>query len=197
MGRSLLLLLLIIAVAAGGLVWFDYLGVLDVKTTLAPVYSFFGLQGRSQPEQGKDELLNLDAERLAVLIEADELRRREMEKQTADLGTRRTELEQMAAELETRQKGLDEREQSMTASGDIATRRAQNIEQNARYLNGMPPDNAVAILIAMSDQDAIDVIKKTEELAQAAGSASIVSVWFQRMPADRAAELQRKMAERP
>ncbi|MDR3301294.1 MAG: flagellar protein FlbB [Spirochaetaceae bacterium] len=197
MGKTLVLLLLIIAVAAAGLVWFDYLGVLDVKTTLAPVYRFFGLEGRSQPEQGKDELLNLDAERLAILVEADELRRREMEKQTADFSTRQTELEQMAAELETRQQALDEREQSMTASGDSAARRAQNVEQNARYLNGMPPDNAVAILGAMSDQDAIDVIKKTEELAQAAGTASIVSVWFQRMPAERAAELQRKMAERP
>jgi len=197
MGRTILLLLMIVAVAAGGLVWFDYLGVVDVKTALAPMYRFFGLQGRTQPPAEEGAALNLDAERLAVLIEADELRRREAEKQAQALDARRTELEQMASELETRQKGLDEREQSMSDSADLAERRSQNIEQNARYLTGMPPENAVAILGAMSDQDAIDAIKKTEEIARAEGVASIVSVWFQMMNAERAADLQRKMAERP
>jgi flagellar protein FlbB len=188
---------MIVAVAAGGLVWFDYLGVVDVKTALAPMYRFFGLEGRTQPPVKDDAPLNLDAERLAVLIEADELRRREAEKQAEALDVRRTELEQMAAELETRQKGLDEREQSMADSASLAERRSQNIEQNARYLTGMPPENAVAILGAMSDQDAIDAIKKTEEIARAEGAASIVSVWFQMMNAERAADLQRKMADRP
>ena len=61
----------------------------------------------------------------------------------------------------------------------------------------MQPDQAVLILLAMDDQDAIDVIRKTEEIAQAEGSSSIVSYWFFKMPPDRAAELQRKMAGRP
>jgi flagellar protein FlbB len=107
------------------------------------------------------------------------------------------EIEQMAQELEERQKALDERENSINAMTEDADIRTRNIEQNARYLTSMPPDNAVAIIAAMSDQDAIDVFRKTEEIALAEGAASLVSVWLSRLPADRAAELQRKMAGRP
>jgi flagellar protein FlbB len=49
----------------------------------------------------------------------------------------------------------------------------------------------------MDDQDAIDVFRKTEEIAQAEGTSSIVSYWLSLMPSERAAELQRKRAGRP
>jgi flagellar protein FlbB len=61
----------------------------------------------------------------------------------------------------------------------------------------MPPQNAVSIIAELDDQVAIDVIRKTEEIAQAEGRASIVSFWFSLMDPARAAELQRKMAGRP
>jgi len=49
----------------------------------------------------------------------------------------------------------------------------------------------------LDDQDAIDVLRKTEEIAKAEGTSSIVSYWFSLMEPGRAAELQRKMAGRP
>jgi flagellar protein FlbB len=49
----------------------------------------------------------------------------------------------------------------------------------------------------MDDQDVIDVLRKTEELARAEGSSSIVPYWLSLMDPQRAAELQRKMAGRP
>jgi flagellar protein FlbB len=61
----------------------------------------------------------------------------------------------------------------------------------------MPPQNAVGIIALLDDQDAIDVIRKTEEIAQAEGTASIVPFWFSLMEPAKAAELQRKMAGRP
>jgi flagellar protein FlbB len=61
----------------------------------------------------------------------------------------------------------------------------------------MNPAQAVGILTAMDDQDVIDIFRKTEEIAQAEGAASLVSVWLSRLPPARAAELQRKMASRP
>jgi flagellar protein FlbB len=99
--------------------------------------------------------------------------------------------------LEDRQKGLDERENSMNALAEDLTSRDRNVEQIARYLNSMPPQNAVAIIGAMDDQAAIDVIRKVEGIAQAEGAASIVSYWFSLLPPDRAAEIQRKMSIRP
>jgi flagellar protein FlbB len=191
------LLLLIIVLAGGGLVWFDYLNVIDAKEILAPVYRLMGLETRSAPEQGEEEYLSLDAERLAVRLEALELRNMELDQQEDDILARRGEIEQMAQELEERQKALDERENSFNAMTQDAEIRIRNVEQNARYLTGMPPERAVGIIAAMNDQDAIDVFRKTEEIAQAEGTTSIVSYWLSLLPPERAAELQRKMAGRP
>ncbi|MDR0657063.1 MAG: flagellar protein FlbB [Treponema sp.] len=202
MGRVIVLLLLIIAMAGGGLVWFDYLGIIDVKTVIAPVYRLIGREGRSQPQAGDDELLNLDAERLSVRLEALELRDRELDNREEELTGRYNEIEQMAQELEERQKALDDRENSINAGAEETDNKERNVEQNARYLTGMLPGRAVGILSAMDDQDIIDVFRKTEEIARAEGTTSIVSYWLSLMAetaegAARAAELQRKMAGRP
>ncbi|MDR2481379.1 MAG: flagellar protein FlbB [Spirochaetaceae bacterium] len=197
MARTLLLLLLIAVVVAGGLVWFDYLNVLDIKTVLSPAYKLLGLEGRSQPDMAKNEILDLNNERLAVRLEALDLRSLELDKKELNINDQEAQLAQVASELEDRQKGLDEREKSMTAQEDMNAVKNKNIERNARNLNGMPPQNAVAIIAAMDDQDAIDVLLKTEEIAKEEGSASIVPFWLSLMDAQRAADLQRKMAERP
>jgi flagellar protein FlbB len=201
-GRVIVLLLLVAVLAAGSIIWFDYLNVIDAKTVLAPLYRFIGREGRSQPKTTPEEDLNLDAERLAVRLEALELRNRELDIKEQGLDTRDGEMEQKAQELEERQKALDERENSLRAQAADVENKGRNIEANARRLTGMEPQRAVGIIMAMDDQDVIDVVRKTEELAQAAGTASIVPYWFQLMAetpegAARAAELQRKMAGRP
>ena len=201
-GRVIVLLLLVAVLAAGGIVWFDYLNVLDAKAVLSPLSRFIGRQARSQPKTAPDADLNLDAERLAVRLEALDLQKMEVDTRRQELDSRHGEIEQMAQELEERQKELDERENSLRAQAADAENKDRNIEENARILVGMQPRRAVGIMSAMDDQDVIDVLRKTEELAQAEGSASIVPYWFQLMAetpegAVRAAELQRKMAGRP
>jgi flagellar protein FlbB len=196
-GRVIVLLLLIVVLAGGGIVWFDYLNVIDAKTVLAPLYHLIGRDGRTQEAAVPGEPLNLDAERLSIRLEALELRNMEMDTRQQELDSRYGQIEQMAQELEERQKALDERENSFNAVTREAETKERNIEQNARYLTGMPPERAVGILIAEDDQDIIDVLRKTEEIAQAEGTTSIVSYWLSLMPPERAAELQRKMAGRP
>ena len=198
-GKTLLLLLLVLILAAGAVFWFDYLNVIDAKTVLAPIYNIlpFTGEGRTQEKVASDEILNLDAERLAVRLEAIDLRNMEMDTLQRDLDSRYGLIIQMAQELEERQNALDERENSLSASRLDAENKDRNVEQNARYLTGMPPQNAVGIIAALDDQDAIDVIRKTEEIALAEGRQSIVSFWFSLMDPVRAAELQRKMAGRP
>jgi len=196
-GRVLVLLLLVAVLAAGGILWFDYLNIIDAKAVLSPLSRYIGLQGRSQPKTAPDADLNLDAERLAVRLEALDLLKMEVNTREKDLDSRDGEIEQKAQELEQRQKELDEREDSLRRQREDAENRDRNIEQNARNLNGMPPERAVGIMSAMDDQDVIDVLRKSEELAQAAGSTSLVPYWLSLMDPKRAAELQRKMAGKP
>jgi flagellar protein FlbB len=195
-GKIFILLLLVAILAAGGIVWFDYLNIIDAKSVLSPLSRYIGRQPRTQPET-TDEFLNLDAERLAIRLEALQLQRMEMDTRQLNMDFRYGEIEQMAQELEERQKALDERENSLRVLAADAENRDRNIEENARILNGMPPERAVGIMSAMDDQDVIDVLRKTEEIARAAGTTSMVSYWMSLMDPVRAAELQRKMAGRP
>jgi flagellar protein FlbB len=199
-GRIFVLLLLIFILAAGGLIWFDYLNIIDAKSVLAPYYKYIpiiGKEGRTQPKTQADDMLNLDAERLAIRLDALELQKMEMESQQRDIGIRYGEIEQMAQELEERQKALEEQEKSLRAQEDDAENKSSNVDRNARNMINMPPRNAVAILAKMDDQDVIDILRKTEEIARASDTMSIVPYWLSLMEPERAAELQRKMAGRP
>jgi len=199
-GKAIVLLLLIIILSVGGIIWFDYLNLIDAKSVLAPYYKYIPFlpgEGRKQPKKIDEDLLNLDAERLSVRLEQIDLLKMEIDTKNKDLDNRYGEITQMAQELEERQNALDEREKSLRAQQQDAENKDKNVEQNARYLTGMPPQNAVGIIAKLDDQAAIDVLRKTEEIAKAEGTSSIVSYWFSLMDPGRAAELQRKMAGRP
>ena len=67
--RIFILLLLLIVLVLGGVIWFDYLGLLDAKAMLAPVYGLLGLQRRGAVPNPDDPNL-LDRERLAMQADA-------------------------------------------------------------------------------------------------------------------------------
>ena len=46
-GKTIILLFLIIILILGGLMWFDYLGIIRAKTFFSPIYSLLGLQAQS------------------------------------------------------------------------------------------------------------------------------------------------------
>jgi len=201
-GRVLVLLLLVLVLAAGSIIWFDYLNVIDAKTVLAPLYRFIGREGRTQPKTEPDADLNLDLERLITRLEALELEKMELEKTRQELVARDGEIEQKAQELEEQRKAVEEQANSLKAQIADAENKEKNIETVARNLTNMQPERAVGILSAMDDQDVLDVLRKAEELAQAAGTASLVPFWLQLMAATpegaaRAAELNRKLVGRP
>ena len=208
LGRIIVLVFLILILLGGGILWFDYLNVIDAKNVIGPVFNVLrgapligrfipAGAGRTQPPLDDDGFLNLDAERFAIRLEALELRNMELERQEQDIQNRRGQIEQMAQELEERQKTLDERENSFNALLSDAEIKDRTVERNAINLTNMPPQRAVGILAAMDDQDVIDVFRKTDELAEAGGSASIVPYWMSLMDPLRAAEISRKMVSRP
>jgi len=201
-GRIIILLILILALAGGGILWFDYLNLIDAKTVLAPLYRFIGKEGRTSDELKPDDYLNLDAERLAIRLQAEALRELDLDKRESELTSKMAELEQKAQELEERQKALDELEKSINEMMQDAENKDRNVEALSRWLTNMQPERAVDIISAMNDQNAIDVLRKTDEIAQRDGTNSLVPYWFQLMAATpegakRAAELQRKMVVSP
>lgn len=198
-GKSIALLFFILAIILGGLLWFDYLGIIKTKSIFAPVYKFFGLQPQTSVSATSSKPLqaNLEDDRLAKRLEALEIRSQELDKRESDIARSENANEAIARELEDRQKSQEEREKTFNNEVKKYDDRSTNIEQISTYLQNMPPKTAVEQLLGMDDQDIIDIFRKTDAQALASNTASMTSVWLMNMPSERAAVIQRKMASKP
>ena len=198
-GKSFVLILIIIILVIGGLLWFDYLGIVRVKTIFSPVYKLMGkdVQTTQTATQSKPLVANLDEDRLRKQREALDIFKEELDKRDSDVEAAEKQNEQVSAELAEREKNQEEREKTFNLTVKKYDDKNINVEQIAKNLNGMRPQAAVDILVAMDDQTVIDVLRKVEEIAAAEGSSSMGSYWLSLMPSDRAAEIQRKMISKP
>lgn len=194
--QIVLLMLLVIALGVGGLLWFDSLGLLDITDTIAPVIRLVGGDDRA-PLDEADDIMLMDRLRLESLQETIELREAQLTQSVQELDERSLALEELARELQEREQEIAEREVSLNERLQRYENRRVVLEQNSRDLTSMRPDDAVEILLGYDDQLLIETLRVTEEIAQQAGELSLVSVWLSRFPADRAAEIQRKMTLRP
>lgn len=199
LGKSIVLLILIIILSLLGLLWFDYLGVIQAKKYFSPIYKMLGLVPQTSISASSSEPFeaDLDEDRFAMRIEALDMRTEELNKREEDIKKIEDENQQIAQELEDRRVSQDEREKTFNNTLKQYDDRNINIAQISANLTGMQPKAAVDILLAMDDQDVIDVLRKTEADAKASGTSSMVAYWLSLMPADRAAQIQRKMANKP
>lgn len=199
LGKCIVLLLLIIILCLGGLLWFDFLGIVNMKGVFAPVYKLFGRAPQTSSTITSVSSLNpdLDQDRLDKQREALTIYEQELEAREANLAAFEQQNQQLALELADREQMQAEREKTFINTVNRYDDKEVNVEQIATNLNGMAPNNAVSILVAMDDQTVIDVLRKCDEIAVRDGSSSLVSYWLSLMPADRAAEIQRKMISKP
>lgn len=196
-GRILVLLIIIMALAIGGLFWFDYLGIVDAKGFFGPTLGLLGVRTRTGQALPADSPTLLEDERLGKRLEALDARNQELDEREKAVVEREATVEAMSQEIADRTAAVDERENSFNQMAERYDNRRANIEQNARYLTGMPPKDAVAILEKSDDQTVIDTLRAVEELAAKAGEASVVAYWLSLLPPERSAELQRKMNAKP
>ena len=199
LGKTIVLLILIIVMALGGLLWFAYLGVVNARSLFSPLYKAMGKEPQTSvtSTSSKPIVADLDQDRINKQLEAIEIQRQELSRREEDVAQREKLNEQIATELSNREKSQEEREKTFKQNIKKYDDKNVNIEQIAANLNGMAPQNSVSILLAMDDQVVIDVLRKVEEIAKRTGTASMGSYWLSLMPAERAAEIQRKMLSKP
>ena len=199
LGKSIVLLILIAVLVLGGLLWFDFLGLIQAKHIFAPVYKLFGQQTQTSVSSSPSKPLkaDLDEDRLAKRLEALEIRSQELDKRESDIKKIEEANQSIARELEEREKSQEEREKTFNNELKRFDDRNVNIEQISTYLTSVPPETAVQQLLGMDDQDVIDIFRKTDSIASSAGKTSMTSVWLMYMPAERASVIQRKMAGKP
>ena len=88
LGKTIVLFFLVIILILIGLLWFDYLGVINAKNLFAPVYKLFGLapQTSTTITQNNPELMSdLDDDRIEKRLEALEIRAQELDKREETL----------------------------------------------------------------------------------------------------------------
>lgn len=199
LGKTIVLLMLIIIMALGGLLWFDYLGVMHVRTVFNPFFKALGKDPQTSvtATSSAPVVADLDQDRINKQLESIEIQREELARREEEVAVKEQLNEQIANELISREKSQEDREKTFNQTLKKYDDKNVNIEQIALNLNGMRPEAAVNILLAMDDQMVIDVLRKVEEIAQRNGSSSMGSYWLSLMPADRAAVIQRKMLSKP
>ena len=190
------LIILIVVLIVGGLLWVDFLGLIDAREALAPVLKILRLDV-PEPVEQPDDLYLLDKERLGKQQEALDIFEASLVAREEGILIREAELEELTSQLEEKQKSNEEKEKSLNEALKSYDNKRANLEQNAAYLEGMPPQNAVSIMLEMDDTELVDLLRTSERLAAASGKASLVAFWLSLMPAERAAEIQSKMALKP
>ncbi len=194
-GARIALLVLVLAVLAiGGVVWFDYLGVIDARAVIRPVGRLLGLPTREPVAQAEDPNL-LEKERLAKEQEATAAQRQDLERIRSELSQQGLTLTQVAESLSEREQAIADREKAFSEQQQAYENKRVNLEQVTVQLSSMPPQSAVNIMLQMTDQDVIDVVRLVDQRATEAGEISITPYWLSLMPADRAATIQRKMQQ--
>jgi flagellar protein FlbB len=112
LGRIVLLLLIILALAIGGLVWFDFIGLLDAKALFGPVYRSLGIPARKAAAFPAESSTLLEDERMAKRLEALQIRAEELDQRETAIAKKDAEVVQKAQELAERGKALDDKEKS-------------------------------------------------------------------------------------
>lgn len=194
--RIILYIALILVLLLGGIVWFDVLGIVDAGAFFRPALSLVGLAPPASPiPQDTNQLL--DSMRIQKLDESVNLRIAQLQQDYEELGNQQADFDQKLAELQEREEAQQDREKSFNDRLKAYDNRRANLIRISEDLTSMRPEDAVAILVGYDDQLLIDTLRVTQELADQAGELSLVSVWLSRMPPERAADIQRKMAIKP
>lgn len=191
-GLSLLVLLL----AIGGALWFDFLGLVDVTGFLAPALRWVGLQPREEATDADDPFL-LESSRLSKREEALVLLRDELDQRETELDTREVTLDQLANQLAEKESAVAEREKSVNERLQQVENERAALVKLSTYLTNQPPADAVEIMVNLNDQLLLDVLLITDELAEQADQQSLVPFWLSQMPADRAANIGERLALLP
>ena len=166
--KCITLLILIIILVVFGIIWFDYLGVIQAKKFVSPIFKLIGLtpQTTTAVSRLKDlKYSDLDDDRFAKRLEALDYRTEELDKRENDIKLQEDTNAQIALELQEKENEQLEREKTFDNLVKKYDERNLNIVAIVENLNGMPPANSVSILENMNDQDVIDVLRKEKEMA--------------------------------
>lgn len=197
--KAIVLIIVIFALLVAGMLIFDWLGLMSVRQQLAPIIRLVGLNsptGESDPNEDVSPTQINDA-RLRQQLSAIDLERQGLEELRRQLEERSAQLDEREQELLRSEQVLQEQQESLQQQEALYRDRIEKVRSLAQKFNGMPPAQAVAQMNAMDALLVVDVLRAADQIAQETGGNSLVAFWLSQMPADRAAEINRLLVEKP
>jgi flagellar protein FlbB len=192
--KIIYLILLILFIAGFGVIWMDYIGLLDLSS--------FTNRFRGEPElvtEAKDDEPSL-MEREEFDKEKEKLSERieDLDKRDALITEREKDLEAQKEKMEEIRKGLDLEKKKLTLEKGQYSGYRQNVKVLADKIVSMPPKSSVPIMLNWEDPLIIDVLRQIDADARDAGKASITPYLMKIMSdtkADRASRIMYLMTQ--
>jgi flagellar protein FlbB len=192
--KILFLLLLILVILAGGIYWFDHLGLIDYKSLTGP-YMRYLPSFLSRGESAEEDPLLLEKEMLNKKEEILEEKMRAIEQKGQELEARELAIQESEIKLEEDLVSLEEEKKLLSEKLREYDNYRENIRKQADYFTAMPPQAAVERLAKLDDLLAIDILRQIDSEAVEEGRMSMVPYYLSLMDPEKAATLQRKMTK--
>jgi flagellar protein FlbB len=175
-----------------GLVLFNMLGLIDLRKVFLPLLSRTPAFNKVLNAGAEDPYLLSKAERtkevytLRVLEDSLKEKEKTLKEKETSLKTLEDKLASDRDEIELLRKDFEDKKNAYNNY-------KKNIGQQAVYIEGMRPEDAVARLQEMDDMTVVDIFREMETRAQAEGRTSTVSYLLSLFNPKRASVLQKKM----
>ncbi|MCL2026101.1 MAG: hypothetical protein FWG92_04770 [Leptospirales bacterium] len=189
--KILYLVILIFFIAVSGVMWLDYIGLVDLSGKMGFL--------RGKPElvidAAGDEPTLIDREKLAKEQQALVSREEELNKRETLLKEKENEFLAEQEKLAEQKRGLEIEQKKLADQKNEHAGYEKNIRVLANKIANMPPEESVQIMTGWDDPTIIDVLRQMDVDADTEGSTSITSYLITLMPREKASRIMYLMTQ--
>jgi len=189
--KVIYLILLILFIAVSGILWIDYIGLIDISRVTGGFKSNVPLA----TEAPGDEPSLIEREQFEKEKQGYAERVEELDKREARLQEIEKELASEKEKQDEIKKGLDLEKKKFDDQKNRYAGYEKNIKVLADKVANMPPDESVKIMVNWEEPIIIDVLRQMDADAEALGSASITSYLITLMPKEKASRIMYLMTQ--
>ena len=184
--KVLYLGVLILFLAAVGMFWLDYIGLVDMEKIISRVYRqeapLVLTAGDDEPSLVAKEEFEKEKDKLRERVE-------DLDKREALIAENEKKLEKEREKIDDMRKGLELEKKRLDDEKKKYSGYQRNVKDLAQKLSNIRPEDAVEIMVKWEEPLIVDVLRQIDADAQEAGKVSISSYLISLMPKDKAGRI--------
>lgn len=143
--------------------------------------------------KGNELLIEKDKlEKEREILEEEKIKINELK---SKLDLKQKELEAKEKEVNDQKQNIEEQKKKIIEKENARKERNKMIEEMAKRLNAMPPQNVIEIIQGWKNIDIVDVFLKMEQIAEEEGTQSIVPYLLSLLPPERSSVITSLMLD--